>query len=62
MYESPTIELDRPQTAASDDERVLFAEQFVYAVSLGWEHVIRLLQSREPDPLVREEMDQLLAA
>ncbi len=64
MFESATIELDRaPKTLTlSDTEGACFAEGFLVAVSCGWEHVIRLLEAREPDPEVRKMLEGLLEA
>ena len=60
MYEATTIELDRTPIAASDADRALFAEEFLVAVSRGWDDVIRLLESREPGPEIRRTLEALL--
>jgi hypothetical protein len=62
MYETATVEPARASLTESDLDRARFAEQFLVAVSHGWEDVIRLLHSRETDPQVREELEELLAA
>lgn len=46
-------------TSLSAEQRARFAEEWPVAVSLGWEHVIRLLESCSPDPNTQQMLRAL---
>ncbi len=62
MYQAAIIELERTRTTASDKRRANPAEELLQAASEGWQQVVRLLESHEPDPKVREMLRGLLEA
>ena len=48
-------------TNLSAEQRAHFAEEWPVAVSLGWEHVIRLLESCSPDPNTQQMLRALVS-
>jgi hypothetical protein len=55
-------ELNRVQTALSDEERLHFQDEFLVATTLGWAQVMGVLQSYVRDPETRETLEELMAA
>jgi hypothetical protein len=55
-------ELNRGQTAPSDEERLHFLNDFLVATSSGWEQVVSVLQFYVRDPETRETLEELMAA